>query len=122
MTQTSRPRVLLADDYPGILSSLERLLRTDCEIVASVRAGFALLEAAKRLKPDVAIVDLNLPEVNGLDACVHFMQDTPHTKVILLTADDSQAIRERAHQLGAEVVAKHHTVTLLLPAIQNAVR
>ena len=66
---TTRPRVLLADDYPDILKAVARLLALDCEVVGTVADGGALLEAAQRLQPDVIVLDLSLPNVDGLEAC-----------------------------------------------------
>ena len=56
----TRPRVLLADDYPDMVKAVSRLLALDCEIVGSVADGSALLETAQRLRPDVIVLDVNL--------------------------------------------------------------
>ena len=61
-----RPRVLLADDYPDMVKAVSRLLALDCEIVASVADGNALLQTAQRLQPDVIVLDVNLPNVDTL--------------------------------------------------------
>jgi CheY-like chemotaxis protein len=118
MAQSVRPRVLLADDYPAILTSLERLLGDDCEIVGSVSAGLALLEAAARLQPDVVVVDLNLPEVNGIEAYREIRLRTPTTKVILLTADKS--MKRPVENLGIPMVDKLQVADLLLTTIRSA--
>ena len=57
-----RPRVLLAEDHPGVAKAICRVLALDCEVVGSVADGSAVLEAAQRLQPDVIVLDLNLPE------------------------------------------------------------
>ena len=57
-----RPRVLVADDHPGMAKAVCRLLSVDCEVVGSVADGSALLEAAERLQPDVVVLDVNLPQ------------------------------------------------------------
>ena len=121
MGQTPSPRVLLADDYAGMLTSLRRMLEPTCDVVGSVADGIALIEAAERLRPDVIVLDLNLPGMSGLDACRHIKQTTPQSQVVLLTAIGDAAIREMAFELGASafvlklVVADH-----LLPAIHKA--
>jgi CheY-like chemotaxis protein len=83
---SSRPRVLLADDYPDIVKAVSRLLADDCEIVGSVADGSALLETAQRLQPDVIVLDVNLPNVNSLEACREMTRVNPRTKVIMFTA------------------------------------
>ena len=83
---STRPRVLLADDYPEMVKAVGRLLALDCEVVGSVADGSALLEAAQRLAPDVIVLDLNLPNVNGLEACRQITRVNPAMKVIMFTA------------------------------------
>ena len=65
----TRPRVLLADDHPGIVKALGRLLSFECDVVGTVSDGSAVAEAADTLQPVVVVVDVNLPNVNGLDVC-----------------------------------------------------
>ncbi len=65
MTIEGRPRVLLTDDYPGILAALQCLLTPDCDVVGSVRYGGAVLEASRRPQPDVIVLDSNMPGANG---------------------------------------------------------
>ena len=59
---STRPRVLLADDYPDLVKAISRLLSLDCDVVGSVTDGGALLEAVQRLQPDVIVLDVNLAE------------------------------------------------------------
>ena len=66
---STRPRVLLADDYPDMVKAVSRLLALDCEIVGTVADGGALVETAQRLQPDVIVLDVNLPNVHSLEAC-----------------------------------------------------
>ena len=88
---SSRPRVLLADDYPDIVKAVSRLLADDCEIVGSVADGSALLETAQRLQPDFIVLDVNLPNVHSLQACREITRMNPKVKVIMFTAIDSNA-------------------------------
>ena len=64
MSLERRPRVLLADDFPDLLTAIGGLLAEDCQVVGSVDDGGALLEAAARLQPDVIVLDLNIPTVD----------------------------------------------------------
>ena len=63
-----RTRVLLADDHPLILEGLRSLLEAECEVVGVMRDGRSLVEAASRLKPEVIVLDISLPLLNGIDA------------------------------------------------------
>jgi DNA-binding NarL/FixJ family response regulator len=101
---TFRPRVLLADDYPDMLKAVSRLLSLDCEVVGTVADGGALLEAAQRLRPDVIVLDLNLPELNGLEACRQIAQVHPEIHVVVFTATDDPDLRQRSVEVGASAV------------------
>ena len=86
----TRPRVLLADDYANILTAMVRLISSSCDVVGTVTTGAQLLDAARRLDPDVIVVDLNLPDMSGLDACRQLKAAAPRGSVILLTAERPQ--------------------------------
>jgi DNA-binding NarL/FixJ family response regulator len=123
VTGDSRPRVLLADDYAGLLTAWRRLLEPSYDVVGCVRDGRALLDAASTLAPDVVIADLSMPEVNGLDACRQIAQASPQTKVILVTAGGDQWVARAAFRAGASgFVLKHTAADDLLVAIQTALR
>ena len=117
----TRPRVLLAEDYEALLVALRRLLTPFCDIVGSVADGLAVVDAAVRLRPDVTVLDLNLPTMNGLEACRRIKAALPLSKVVLITAADDEALRERAFELGAcAFVLKHRLADDLIPIIQKA--
>jgi CheY-like chemotaxis protein len=97
----SRPRVLIADDHHDLVKAVGRLLAVDCDVVGSVADGSAVLEAAQRLQPDVIVVDLNLPNVNGLEACRQVTQTHPGIKVIVFTAMNDPDVRQRSFEVGA---------------------
>ena len=99
-----RPRVLVADDHPDVLKAVCRLLALDCDIVGSVADGGAVLDAAQRLQPDVIVVDINLPNVNGLEACRQITQALPDMKVIVFTAMNDPHVRQRSFEVGAAAV------------------
>jgi DNA-binding NarL/FixJ family response regulator len=115
-----RIRVLIVDDYAGIVKSVSRLLACDCDVVGSLADCSGLIEAAQHLKPDVIVLDVNLPNVDGLKACRQIMQDNPETKVIVFTARDDPEIRRRAFEAGASAFV--HKLALdgdLLSAIRR---
>jgi DNA-binding NarL/FixJ family response regulator len=119
--QKPRPRVLLADDHAGMLSALQRMLEPSCDVVGRVMDGRALLEAAGRYEPDVIVLDVTMPEIDGLEACRQIMVAAPNTRIVFLTAHDDAAVRQRALSLGASAfVLKYRAWEQLLPAIQRA--
>jgi DNA-binding NarL/FixJ family response regulator len=116
-----RPRVLLADDYKALLVALRRLLAPSCDVVGTVGDGLEVVDAAARLRPDVIVLDVNLPTLNGLEACRRIKAALPRSQVILITAADDDALRKRAFELGAcAFVLKHRVVDDLGPAIHDA--
>jgi DNA-binding NarL/FixJ family response regulator len=111
---STRPRVLLADDYPDIVKAVSRLLALDFEIVGSVTDGSALLETAQRLQPDVIVLDVHLPNVHALEACREMTRVNPGMKVIIFTALDDPSVSEAFFQAGASAfVSKLASVDLL---------
>ena len=111
---SSRPRVLLADDYPDMVKAVSRLLALDCEIVGSVADGSALLETAQRLQPDVIVLDVNLPNVHSLEACREITRVNPEMKVIMFTAMDDPNASQAFFEAGASAfVSKLASVDLL---------
>jgi DNA-binding NarL/FixJ family response regulator len=103
-----RPRVVLADDHPSVLTGFGRLLQLGCEVVASVLDGHAAIEAVTRLRPDVLVVDLMMPDLNGLEVCRRVKHLVPETDVIIVTAFDDADVQRIALRDGASAfVAKH---------------
>ena len=116
---SSRLRVLLADDYPAMVKAISRLLALDCDVVGSVADGGALLEAARRLQPDVIVLDVNLPNVHGLEACRQIKDAYPEMKVIMFTALYDPGITEQAFAVGASACVSKTAQSELLLAIKR---
>ena len=116
---STRLRVLLADDYPGIVDALGRLLALDCEVVESVADGRALLLATQQHQPDVIVLDLNLPNVHGLDACRLITQRHPAINVIMFTVETDPVVRQHAFEAGASAFVSKLAVDDLLAAIKR---
>ncbi|HEY1801549.1 MAG TPA: response regulator transcription factor [Terriglobales bacterium] len=96
-----KPRVLLADDHTLVLEAFKRLLEPEFEIVGTATDGRMLLLLAPQLKPDVTVIDLGMPLLNGMDAGRELKKLLPKTKVIVLTMSEdydlaSLALREWA--------------------------
>jgi DNA-binding NarL/FixJ family response regulator len=98
---SKRPRVLVAEDHVAVAKAVCRLLALDFDIVGTVSDGSAALEAVTRLQPDVMVLDLNLPRINGLEVCRQVSQEHPATKVVVFTAMNEPDIRKRAFEVGA---------------------
>ena len=96
-----RPRVLLADDHHLLLEAFQKLLEPACEVVGAVSDGRALLEAARKLKPDVIVLDIGMPLLNGLDAGPQIKRMLPKVKLIYLTVSEDPDFVAEAFRMGA---------------------
>ena len=114
-----RPRVLLADDYPDMVRAITGFLALDCDIVGSVADGSGLLQAAQRLRPDVIVLDVNLPNVRSLEACREITRVNPTTKVIMFTLTDNPVISQAFFDAGASAFISKMAPGDLLPAIKR---
>lgn len=121
MSRLSRPRVLLADDHRLVAEGLKSLLSADFELVGVVEDGRALIEATKKLHPDVIVADITMPNLNGLDALALLKKDNPRVKVVFLTMHPEPAYARRALEAGAlGYVLKHSAPAELIAAIRAA--
>jgi CheY-like chemotaxis protein len=121
VAQEPRPRLLLADDHVEILRAFQRLLEPFFEVVGCVTDGIALLDEATRVKPDVIVLDLAMPRLNGLEACARLKAASPKSKVVIVTATNDEEIRQKAFRNGASAfVLKHRAAADLSGAIQRA--
>jgi DNA-binding NarL/FixJ family response regulator len=98
---STRPRLLLADDHALLLEAFERLLEPRYAVVGQVTNGRALIEAAHRLKPDVIVADISMPQLNGLDACEELAGQLPGTRLVFLTVNEDPEIAAEAIRRGA---------------------
>jgi DNA-binding NarL/FixJ family response regulator len=116
-----RPRVLLADDHRMVAEGLKSLLSTEFELVGVVEDGRALIEAAKKLNPDVIVADITMPHLNGLEALRQLKKDNLRVKLVFLTMHQEVAYARRALEAGAAgFVLKHSAPAELLTAIRAA--
>jgi DNA-binding NarL/FixJ family response regulator len=98
---SGRLRVLIVDDHPGLVRAVARLLASYYDVVGSAADASGLLEVVQRLEPDVIVLDVNLPNVDGLTACRQIAQANPEMKVIMYTAGNDPDIRRLAFEAGA---------------------
>jgi len=115
----TRPRVLLVDDHPGIVRALSRLLSTECDVVGVMADGRDVADAAARLQPVVIVVDLNLPDVSGLDVCRQIRDSNPRVKVVVISARIDEAIRDEALAAGASGFFEKSAANELIEAIKR---
>lgn len=97
----NRLRVLLADDHQIVAEGLRQLLEPEFDLVGVVGDGRALLDAASELKPDVIVTDINMPELNGLDALEELLKADPKARVVILTMYHKVAFASQALEAGA---------------------
>jgi DNA-binding NarL/FixJ family response regulator len=118
-----RPRVLLADDHPLFLAGLRSLLDAECEVVGAVSDGRSLLEAASQLKPEVIVLDIGLPLLNGIDAARQIKKEQPETKILFLTMHANHAYLKDALAAGASgYLLKTSAREELLGALRDVIR
>lgn len=95
------PRVLLADDHTLVLEGFRRIVEQRCEVVGTVEDGRALLEAAARLCPDLILLDISMPLLNGIDAARQVKKLLPEVKLIFVTMHADPAYVSEAFKAGA---------------------
>jgi DNA-binding NarL/FixJ family response regulator len=118
-----RPKVLLADDHVLLAQALEHLLRAEFDVVGTVADGRALLKAAGELSPDVAVVDIGMPLLNGLDAGEQLKALHPGIKVIFLTQNREPRFAVEAFRRHASgYLLKDSAASELTTAIREALR
>jgi len=96
-----RPRVLLADDHAMLLGAFEKLLSPECDIVGRVADGRALLAAAEALKPDVVVLDISMPILNGLEAGRQIKQMLTNVRLVFVTMNEDPDLAAEAFRAGA---------------------
>jgi DNA-binding NarL/FixJ family response regulator len=115
-----RHRIVLADDHEIILDGLRRILAPEFEIVAAVADGRALIAAIEILKPELAVADISMPLLNGLDALRQCKSAKFPTRFVFLTGSPDVALATQAFRLGASgYVLKHAAAEELMAAIRE---
>lgn len=120
---TMKARILLGDDHALILDGLRTALQTQYEIAGLAKDGRALVQAAEKLKPDLVIVDISMPLLNGFEAAKQIKKSLPQTKVIFLSQHLNPAYLKQALRLGASgYVLKAGATEELQQAIEAVLR
>lgn len=118
-----KPRVLLADDHVLVAEAFKKLLEPECEVVGIAVDGRALLREAPALNPDVVLLDLNMPLLNGFDAGEQLKQALPKVKIIVLTMnEDAEIAAETLGKWASGYLLKKSAGSELLKAVQEVLR
>jgi len=119
----AKRRLLLADDHAMMLEGLSRLLADEFDVVGTAVNGRALLAEAQRLRPDVVVLDVAMPELNGIEAARRLAKILPSTKVVFITQQLDPAYLHAAFSAGAKgYVSKQSATTELVHAIRLALK
>ena len=114
-----KPRILLADDHAVVLEGFRRILEKQYDLVGTVENGRALLEAATKLQPDIVILDVSMPLLNGIDAATRLRKIVPEAKIIVVTMHADTDYVRSAFEAGASAyVLKRSAVDELEQAIR----
>ena len=119
----TRPRILMADDHSIVLAGLKKLVETEGEVVGTVEDGRALVEEAKKLRPDIILLDISMPLLNGLDAARQLTKVVPECKLVFLTMHATPAYAMEAFKAGASgYLIKRSATSELKQALQAVMR
>ena len=117
------PRVLLADDHTLLLGAFEKMLAPECHIVGHVTDGRALVAAAETLKPDVIVLDIGMPLLNGLEAARQVKQLLRSVKLVFLTMHEDADLAAEAFRSGASAyLLKRSAASELMTAIREVMK
>jgi DNA-binding NarL/FixJ family response regulator len=98
----ARARILVADDHDEVRNTIVRLLKRRFEVLAALDDGPTSLEAAARLKPDLCVLDISMPDMSGIEVARRIKQDNPRIRIVFLTLYDDFDLRAAALETGAE--------------------
>jgi len=123
MENRHRARIIIADDHVLVAEACKSLLEPEFEVVGMVADGRALLQAAADLRPDIVILDISMPQLNGLDAGEQVKQRSRTTKLIYLTMIMGPDVAAEAFRRGASgYVLKHCSADELIVAVRRVLR
>ena len=118
-------RILIADDHEIVRQGIRSLfdVRTDWEICGEAVDGLDAVEKSKHLKPDIVLLDVSMPHLNGLDAARLIRKEVPQSKILIVSQHDPSYMVQRAMEVGAQgYVAKSDLSRHLLTAVEKVIR
>ncbi len=119
---TAALRILIVDDHAVVRRGVRALLESQpqWEVAGEATTGREAVEAARRVRPDIVVMDLSLPELNGLEAARQILKDAPGTEVLVLTMHHSEELARNALQAGARgYVLKSDADQNLIAAVES---
>ena len=118
----TRTRILIAEDHEGMRVKVIRLLEPEFEVVGAAGDGLTLLEAARKMKPDVCVLDISMPIMSGIEAATQLRRNASGPKIVFLTVNDDRDFVRAALEAGAlGYVVKSRMASDLCSAIREAV-
>ena len=118
-----RPRLLLASDHTLVVEAFTKLLEPEFEVAGIVTDGLALLKEAPRLRPDVVVLDLNMPQLNGMDAGKHLKKILPLTKIVVLTmSEDFELATDALRHWASAYLLKKSAASELVKAVREVLK
>ncbi|ABF43064.1 two component transcriptional regulator, LuxR family [Candidatus Koribacter versatilis Ellin345] len=115
-----RARIIIADDHTLVAEACKKLLEGDYDVVAVVRDGRALVHSASQLQPNVVVIDINMPLLNGLDAGQQIKKASPAVQLVFLTMSEEPELVKEAFRCGASAyVVKTGAAAELVTAVQE---
>lgn len=123
MESRHRPRIIIADDHRLVAEACKNILEPEFQVVGIVADGRALVQAAAELRPDVVILDISMPQLNGLDAGEQIKQKNRAIKLVYMTMSLGPDVAAEAFRRGASgYVLKHGAADELVTAIRRVLR
>ena len=118
-----KPRVLIADDHTLVVEAFETLLAPTCEVIGHVSDGRAMVAAVRKHQPDVVVVDVSMPLLNGLDAARQVRQFNSQTRMVFVTMNEDPDLAAEAFRIGASAyLLKRSAASELLVAIREVMK
>jgi DNA-binding NarL/FixJ family response regulator len=119
----AKPRVIVADDHTLLAEAFEKLLSPECDVVARVADGRALVNAVREHHPDVVVLDLAMPLLNGLEAARQIKQFDRAIKLVFVTMNEDPDLAAEAFRVGGSAyLLKRSAGSELLTAIREAMK
>ena len=117
------PTVLVADDDPAFSNRVHQLIESEFQVLATVGDGQALLAAARQRQPDLYLVDISMPRLNGFQAARLLKKEQPNARILFLTVHEEPAAVEEALAIGVSgYILKRSAAADLIPALRQVLQ